>query len=181
MMRFLLAACLLIATTTSFAQVFRNCRLLLEMVKKDSTVVTCESREGLMEVNSVTGELTLKVKLNSFEVKDSTIQSLLKLSSDKLLLKGYLGVDPIELLKQARLEQQYPFAGVLKLHQQTHGVQGQFSLFKQSNQEHANQNALLSFTIPFLVSDFKLEETFNMVQNQVLLRIARQPFTLTAP
>ncbi|MCU0442418.1 MAG: hypothetical protein MUE96_08470 [Bacteroidia bacterium] len=180
-MKSLFTFCFVLLYAISNAQVFRNCRLVLEMVRTDSVVVTAESREGLMEVNSLTGELTIKVKISSFKTTDSTVQSLFKQNSDKLILKGYLGVDPIAILKEARLEQQYPFAGMLKLNQQYHGVQGQFSLFKQSNQEQANQNALLSFALPFTLADYKLDQTYPMIQDKVMLRIVRQPFTLTTP
>jgi hypothetical protein len=170
--------CISLSLYQARAQVYRNCNATFTAIRKDSVTVTAKTDQAMVELNIQSGEIIFMLKAGSLSSNDAVLNNELKQRSEKIYFRGFLGEDPTHLVTDKSSNQTLPLTGYVKLNKIQHGVVAHYSVFLKSNSSGNPQGPLLTLEFYIKLSDFRINQYFPELDDEVKVTLVRQPLNI---
>lgn len=179
MKKFLVTISAFLALQQIHAQVYRNCTVWLTAVQRDSSVLSAQSNKAWLELDLQSNEVTLIVKLGTFESTDSIKHHNFDGPNEKCYFKGRFDGDAYTLLNEMVNDETKNLTGTIQLNGNERRVSAKYSVYKGSNiNTEADRKLLFSLMIPIKLSDYELSEEVNELMDDITIMLVRQPVNI---
>jgi polyisoprenoid-binding protein YceI len=163
---------LLLSTAGSNAQVSNNCKVTFSTMIKGK-LYKLESKEATLSLNPKSGELTLKLRLNSIDTELDTVDAYFDTRDEEMVFTGNIGTSLFDLLNQEENSgKTLPISASLNFNKLTGNCVGGYDVFKINNErDELLRNVRFSLFLSFKPKDFALEKYFPALTNDIALQI----------
>jgi hypothetical protein len=161
------------------AQVYRNCTVLLNAVHRDSSVLSAQSKKAWLELDLLSNEVTLIVKLGTFESNDSIKHHNFEGPNEKCYFRGRFNSNAYTLLNEMVNDEMQTIDGTIQLNGKEKRVTAKYSVYKGTNStSDTDRKLLFSLIIPIKLSDYELNDELSELMNDLTILMIRQPVNL---
>lgn len=160
------------------SQVYAKVSAFLKYQNKDSLLVKHRSREAMIKMNINTGEVKLKVPLQSFGETDTALQNALGKTPLKMELFFAVDGDPFSLHSSNKHESVFDAPGMLHINNHYHHVKVKFSISKKSAQTSSENLAyLISISYSFLPKHYALDKLVELSSQPIKISLYKQAYS----
>jgi hypothetical protein len=179
MKKLLVTISMLLALPPIQAQVYRNCTVLLNAVHRDSSVLSAQSSKAWLELDLLSNEVTLIVKLGTFESTDSIKHHDFDGPNEKFYFRGRFDGNAYSLLNEMVNDETQNLIGSVQLNGKEKRITAKYSIYKGSSITSENDRKLLfSLIIPIKLSDYQLGDELNELMDDLTIMLIRQPVNI---
>jgi hypothetical protein len=149
-----------------------NCNITFTTVVNGKNI-NIRSKEAYLFLNSRSGDITLKVDLNSFDSELDTIDYYLSTRNDQLIFTGHLEDNIFDFLNnQENSGKNYPMEGVLTLNNINNNIDAQYNVLKINNErDDLLRNVRVSLFGNFKSNSFKLRSVFPLLTGDITFQV----------
>lgn len=160
------------------AQQYRNCTVILNAVHRDSSFITAESNKASLQLDLLSNEITLIVKLGTFTSTDSIKNHDFDGPNEKFYFKGRFDGNAYEMLNQMVNDEIQNLSGVIQLNGKEQRIVAKYSIYRGTSGTAANPKILFSLFLPIKLSDYELNTKLSELLNDISINLIRQPVNL---
>jgi hypothetical protein len=145
----------------SMAQIVGNCKVKITAAYRGKQY-KMESDKATLTLNSKSGDLYLRMKLNSIDAELNTVDDFMEGRDDEMVFYGNIGTSLFDLLNnEENSGKDFPIEGSVLLNQLTIKNTGRFNVLKINNErDELLKNIRFSLFFNFMARDFALDKYY---------------------
>ncbi|MES2780107.1 MAG: hypothetical protein V4651_09460 [Bacteroidota bacterium] len=149
-----------------------NCTTAIDTEVKGE-IIRIKSTQSYLTFNSKSGELKLTFDLKSLDGEFDTLDAFFDTRDDQFIFSGKLNGNLFDQLNlQKNSDSNFPITGLLTLNQITDDVNGNYGIFKFSNErDEPLRNLRFSLSLHFSPKDFGIQKILPQLTNEISIQI----------